>query len=241
MLSPVPPEPWDWWLPLGCKICGTRFFCECFRAALDKEGENAEKRKGSYAEEGWPHRFLADLRSAKFRSGICHICTGMPSDLRYCHEMYGSKIKVHYGFYIKKEVIENGLDERDAENVVREKIGVPKIGEGWISETQLFKIVQFLFPTYEILREASPAWLGRQRLDIFVPALNLAIEYQGKQHYEPVGHFGGEAGFKKARERDDLKKSLCKSNRVELVYFKHDEKLTEKAVERKLRGFLLKE
>ncbi|MBI4238574.1 MAG: hypothetical protein HY696_09200 [Deltaproteobacteria bacterium] len=238
ILTSVPPKTWDWWICYGCKICGTRFFCECFRLALSKEKENAEKCEHAYAESGWPHRFLADLRGKEFRPGICHICTDTPSDLGYCHEMYGSEIKVRYGCYIKKTAIETGSDEREAENIIREKIGVPKIGEGWISETQLYKVVRALFPGHTVLREASPDWLGKQRLDIFIPELNLAIEYQGKQHYEPVAIFGGEEGFENTRKRDALKKSLCKSNRVELLYFRHDENVTEESVEHKLQKFI---
>lgn len=237
-LTPVPTKTWEWWLCFGCKICGTRFFCDCFKVALAKERETAEKCKDNYGESGWPHKFLSNLENKNFRPNICHICTGTPSDLVYCHEMYGSKIKVHYGYYIKKTAIENSIDEREAENIIREKIGVPKIGEGWINETQLYKIVCALFPGRKVLREASPNWLGKQRFDVFLPELSLAIEYQGQQHYKPVALFGGETGLENAKKRDALKKSLCKTNKVRLVYFKYDENVTEVLVERRLKKYL---
>ena len=62
----------------------------------------------------------------------------MNSDLFFCHPMYASSFKVKYGAYIRKFEIDEGLNERDAENKVRELKGVAKIGEKWINETLLF-------------------------------------------------------------------------------------------------------
>lgn len=240
LLTAVPKHPWEWNLFFGCKVCGKKYFCECFRTALLREKEKAERCKNQYGESGWPHRFLSDLENKEFRQRICHICTDTPCDLFYCNKMYGSKIKVNYGYYIQKTAIEHDIDERDAENIIREKLGVPKIGEGWINETQLYKLIRALFPDYEVMREASPDWLGKQRLDIFVPEIDLAIEYQGEQHYKPVSIFGGEEGLKKSKERDVQKLNLCKSNKIDLVYFKYDENITESLVEKKLRKYFPK-
>jgi hypothetical protein len=148
--------------------------------------------------------------------------------------MYGSPIRVKYGAYIKKFEIEADLSEREAENKVRDILGVPKIGEGWVNETQLFRLVESLFSEHKIIREASPEWLGRQRLDIYMPGLALAIEYQGEQHYRPVALFGGEDGFKKTQERDRVKLRLCREHGVKIVYFSHKEELSQSKVERKL-------
>ncbi len=53
-----------------------------------------------------------------------------------------------------------------------------------------------------ILREASPTWLGKQRLDVYLPELRLAIEYQGKQHTDSVEFFGGQDAYEKNLERE---------------------------------------
>jgi hypothetical protein len=152
--------------------------------------------------------------------------------------MYGSIVKVHYGAYIEKFAISESISAHDAENKVREVLGVPRIGEGWISETQLFNLVRMLFADYEILREARTDWLGNQRLDIFIPNLSLAIEYQGEQHFKPVERFGGQAAFHEGQQRDKRKRQLCKKNGVELVYFTHAENLSAEWVEKKLSRFL---
>lgn len=107
---------------------------------------------------------------------------------------------------------------RQAENEVREKHGVPYIGEGWVAETQLYYAIKEAFTDLEVQQHASPEWLGRQHLDIFLPELNIAIEYQGAQHDEPIDFFGGEEAFAQTQERDRRKRELCEANGVKLVY-----------------------
>lgn len=62
-------------------------------------------------------------------------------------------------------------------------------------------------------------WLGLQSLDFYLPDYNVAIECQGKQHFEVVETFGGIDEHLKVVERDKLKKQLCKENNVKLIYF----------------------
>jgi hypothetical protein len=152
--------------------------------------------------------------------------------------MYGSAFKVKYGGYIRKFEVDEGLNERQAENYVRDIKGIPRIGEKWISETLLFKYVDALFADYEVIREASPRWLDRQRLDIYIPELTLAIEYQGQQHYKAVDFFGGEEALEKNRMRDTLKASKCKQNKIDLIYFSYKDELSEKLVVKRLEKYL---
>jgi hypothetical protein len=92
---------------------------------------------------------------------------------------------------------------REAENILRENHGLPKIGEGWISEMTLFKLIESVFPDAQ--HHVSPSWLMPQHLDIFVPSKKIAFEYQGKQHYEPIDFYGGHASLEKRQRLDELK------------------------------------
>ena len=234
LLRPVKHGVWEWLQQFGCINCGSRYICDCFRPAVEKHIEVAKQQQASYSSSGWPHRFLRSFDESEYRAGICHLCTGKPSNLFFCHSMYGSPVRVKYGAYMRKFEIQDELSERDAENKVREMLGIPKVGDGWVSETQLFRLVESLFSKHEVIREASPAWLGKQRLDIFIPDLALAVEYQGEQHYRPVALFGGEEGLKKTKERDKLKLKLCRDNGIKLVYFSYKEDLSQSKVEKKL-------
>lgn len=112
------------------------------------------------------------------------------------------------------------------ENEVREKFGHKKIGEAWTSETILYYIVETLFPEYTVLRHYRPDFLEGLELDIFIKELNIGIEYQGIQHYKPVRHWGGKEALKKVQERDKKKKQICKKLSVNLIYFEHNEELS---------------
>ena len=41
--------------------------------------------------------------------------------------------------------------------------------------------------------------------DFYLKDLNVCIEYNGKQHYEPINYFGGEKSFKLIKKRDKIK------------------------------------
>lgn len=123
---------------------------------------------------------------------------------------------------------------RDCENEIRIRMGVPLIGEGWISETELFYRVKELYPSHEIVHHSRPSWLGRQEYDIYFTDLCIAIEYMGLQHYEPVDYFGGEDGFKKIKELDEKKRVISSENNVEIVYVKYDEPLDAKSIKNKI-------
>lgn len=115
--------------------------------------------------------------------------------------------------------IENYIKEitREAENEIREQRGLPRIGEGWISETNLFYQIKIEFSEHLVIHHGKVKWLGLQHFDIYLPELNIAIEYQGKQHTEMVEYFGGEEGFNQALENDRIKKEKCKNNNCILI------------------------
>lgn len=103
------------------------------------------------------------------------------------------------------------------ENYVREFLGLPFVGEGqWISEIKLLRLVE-KNTTFPVIHQWSPDWLGRQRLDVAIPELNIAFEYQGKQHYEAIDFFGGPNAFEKLKKLDRKKKRLCGNNGILLT------------------------
>ena len=81
----------------------------------------------------------------------------------------------------------------------------------------------------EFERQKRFNWLGLQSLDFYLPKYNLAIECQGRQHFEPIEHFGGEEEYKKRLELDELKYQLCKINNINILYYS-DKKYNENII-----------
>jgi hypothetical protein len=117
----------------------------------------------------------------------------------------------------------------------RAETGLPARGEGWVSELHLVRCVEAALPDVEIVRQARPPWLdARQSLDIFIPPLELAIEYQGEQHYVALEHWGGEAGLAGRRELDERKRDACLRAGIRLIEWRYDEPVTVGAVRARL-------
>jgi hypothetical protein len=132
----------------------------------------------------------------------------------------------------KLKKIIHGLT-RECENELRRKNELPNVGEGLIQETILFQKLQAAFSDIQVIHQGSPPWLWPQRFDVWIPSQKVAVEYNCKQHYQPVDFFGGLEGLKKQQELDERKAALCVENEVRLFIVRYDEDM--KAAVSKIR------
>ena len=105
-----------------------------------------------------------------------------------------------------------------------------KRSEQW----RIFTIVREIFPDREVIEEYNHPTASREsgnsvELDVFIPSLNLAIEYHGKHHYEDIPAFGPSELY---QIRDNEKIELCQKYNIKLLvipyFFKgSDEDLKE--------------
>ena len=98
----------------------------------------------------------------------------------------------------------------------------------WKHELSLFHAIRRKYP--DTLYQYRPDWLGRQSLDLYIPSLKTAIEYQGIQHYLPIEFFGGEEALSLRRELDQR----CKENDVRLIAWPYDIEPTDKNISMQL-------
>lgn len=119
-------------------------------------------------------------------------------------------------------------------NFTREEFGFCKVGEGWVTETMIYKLIRGLLPDREILRHHRPDWLQGLELDIYIPSLKLGIEYQGQQHFMAIKAWGGEKAFKDLQARDRRKAEICSSLGVTLIYVEYTDPITKRFVSRQL-------
>lgn len=61
------------------------------------------------------------------------------------------------------------------------------------------------------------------RFDFYLPDYNICIEYNGKQHYKSVKHFGGTENFERQQQRDNVKRVYCQNNNIKLVEIPYTE------------------
>ena len=110
----------------------------------------------------------------------------------------------------------------------------------WKSEELVFNITKRLYKDYQVIYQYKPFYLATDRgimsYDIYICGLKIAIEYQGKQHFEPVDYFGGIDSFEKQQERDELKAKISRENGVKLVYVNYWESITPDLIKHKIEA-----
>ena len=62
------------------------------------------------------------------------------------------------------------------------------------------------------------------RFDFYIADKNLAIEYQGEQHYHPVKRFGGAESLAAQKRRDKIKREYCAENGIRLLEIPYTQK-----------------
>lgn len=118
----------------------------------------------------------------------------------------------------------HGKFKVSADAHLRLNCGCQKCGCGrhTFAATRLFNFIQSYFN--DAVQEKT---IDRLRLDIYIPSLNTAIEYQGLQHFIPIDFYGGEKAFIKQQERDKRKLEYCKLHKINLFYFSDDKRTND--------------
>lgn len=102
----------------------------------------------------------------------------------------------------------------------------------WHSEYLVYELCAKLFGQAGVIYQYKPDFLkthkgGQMSYDIYLSKYNVAIEYQGQQHFKPIEYFGGRQHFEAQRQRDILKKELSEQNGVTLIYINYNEDISK--------------
>lgn len=215
-------------------LTGQRYFCACAREMHATLWKNASDLRGGYADGSWPHQLSALLNSPEYLEGVCHLCIARASSSLEARSRYGPSIEEHFLHYVDQVVADQKIDRTTARAEVQQLLGLSR----WIREATLYRTIKELFPDHRVVREASPELLGRLRLDIYLPDLDLAIEHQGEQHYRALDVFGGEQAHIETLKRDQLKRDLCAASGIELIEVRFDAPITKTAIRHRLSKFI---
>jgi hypothetical protein len=90
------------------------------------------------------------------------------------------------------------------------------------SQIYLYRLLQKLLPNTEMHMDyRSPQFQFAKtkrwmQLDVYIPSLSLAFEYQGAQHYGQHYLFGNKTK-QEVQQRDEEKRNLCLANNITLI------------------------
>jgi hypothetical protein len=88
-------------------------------------------------------------------------------------------------------------------------------GELRIKQILKRKNIIFIFQkTFDDCRNLNNRKL---KFDFYLPKQNILIEYDGKQHYEPIEYFGGVNSYNKLKEYDIIKTNFTKTKNIKLI------------------------
>ena len=133
----------------------------------------------------------------------------------------------------KKIAKQLGLTEAEVREITKD---FPRT-KSW-PEEKLAQLVRDRFPGLTIRREYHVG--QRLRLDIYIPDLQLALEYDGPQHYKYIpGYHKSKEDFLRAKRRDKIKEALCEEQNIILVRFSEEDVLLPKSVFRKIKKAML--
>jgi hypothetical protein len=156
--------------------------------------------------------------------------TGLDIFISRCFEIHGDKydyslVNKYVNSVTKVDIIckKHGVFKMRPEHHTNREQGCPvckeSIGERIINNYLEKKCLEFKreFKFKDCLD------IKQLRFDFYIPKNNICIEYQGKQHYEPVGHFGGLDKFSEQLKRDKIKSEYCYNNNIHLIIIKYDD------------------
>lgn len=111
-------------------------------------------------------------------------------------------------------------------------------GCGSRGERAVADTLRFLLPSATIIRGFRPDWCLSEKgvpleFDFLVPELDLAIEYNGIQHYVLSPWFDGRRAKRKLREREERdrrKREKANIRGIAVLTLSYKEKITPEAV-----------
>jgi len=116
---------------------------------------------------------------------------------------------------------------------------ISSVGEEKIRQFLVNKNITYYFQhTFDDLKGQTKR-KTKLRFDFYLPSYNVLIEYDGKQHFEPV-NFGGcsneiaNKSFLELISNDNIKNEYCEINNITLIRISYKEKNIEKYLNEEL-------
>lgn len=91
--------------------------------------------------------------------------------------------------------------------------------------------LRFIFDSLNIQYESqkrfddcvNPHTNYQLKFDFYLPDKNICVEYDGKQHFTPIEHFGGVKAFEDGKYRDSIKNEYCNQHGIRMIRISYKE------------------
>ena len=100
-----------------------------------------------------------------------------------------------------------------------------RLVEEWLKDQGMTYKIQHSFPDCVFLYPLSFDFVVWSKGEI-----KACVEYDGKQHFEPIAYFGGEEGFEQTQIRDSIKNEYCVKKRIPLIRIPYTEEKRVKEI-----------
>ena len=99
-------------------------------------------------------------------------------------------------------------------------MSIRKDERGSVSQRKLFDLLREIYPTFDVHWEYPIDGVGR--IDLFVPMLGIAIEYDGRQHAAFVEHFHKDiSGYLNTIKSDNKKNEYLNGLGIKTIRIPH--------------------
>lgn len=226
------------WCP-ECAVTKKKDLSHCKALAKERDpGGKCLSRKyvNNRAKMKWQcsagHIWHASLDSISHMKSWCIICSGKQKlTIQICKEFAKSKggkcLSVEYknnNSPIEWSCAEGHNWKAAFKSIKNDNQWCPKCSGGK-TQKLLFNIIKTIFVNNIVHYDYHKFdWLktgkyAKMEIDIYVDDIKLAIEYDGRQHFEEVSLFGGAEGLKHRKKLDKIKNKKIKKHPEDVRHF----------------------
>nr|DAM97861.1 MAG TPA: restriction enzyme [Caudoviricetes sp.] len=182
-----------------CKYCYDEFL-ESRKSPKTQRKIKLSDGSNNYEIKSFKEKFMDD--AARLRNPFVDVV----GEYKSAHEKIECKcLKCGETFYLRPDHIKRGIGHSGC----NKSLGEERL-EKYLKEHSINYIGQYRFGDCIRKERDMP-------FDFYLPDLNIAIEYDGIQHYEPVVKFGGEEGFAELKLNDYFKTNYCIEHNIKLI------------------------
>lgn len=233
----------------GCPLCGrdkiaakTRIGLERFiERARQVHGDKYDYSKVNYINSYTEVEIICSIHGSFWQKPDNHIrvkcgcpwCSGVKTDIdkfiERSKKIHGDKYDYSKTVYVNNKTKVcitcpiHGDFWVSIINHIYDKNGCPRCKESkgektiarYLEDHNIYFKTQYRFPDCKDKRSLP--------FDFYLPEYNMCIEYDGEQHFKPIGRWKGAKGFEDIKRRDNIKNSYCKDNGIGLTRIKYTE------------------